>query len=144
MSIEKYSNKEIEYVVNSFKSFMKVVAKNAAIDYNRKLKSCKFKMISLNNILENEKSLSREDSGFFYYENKIGADYSNVFSNPKYERAFKRLTKNEQKVLVLYSKDITLTDISRITRLKKDNILKIRNRAIHKFKNIVKEDYDEN
>lgn len=140
MNIKGYSEKEIEQVVNSFKAYIKLVVNHAVIDYARKLKSQKYKIISLDNneCIEKEMSLSRDDNGIFLLNEVIkNMDYSNIFSNSKHSKVFKKLTENEQNVLGLYSENYSIVEISKITALSIDNVKKIKYRAIKKFKLLI-------
>ena len=112
MNVEDYSNEEIEEVVNSFKSFIKNVTKNARIDYERKLKSEKYRLVSINETIEKEMSLSMVDDGIFLLKDTI--DLENIFSNHKFNRAFKKLTEKERKILYLYSEKYSPYQISKV------------------------------
>lgn len=138
MNIEDYSEKEIEYVLKSFSSYIKLVANHAAIDFARKLKSQKYNVISLNECVEKEMSLSCVDSDIFHFNEFY--DLDNAFSDSKYNRAFKILSKKERIILQLYAKDYTPNDISKVLKITKTNVTTIKNRAILKFKKYVRED----
>ena len=94
--METFTDKEKKEVVNSFKSYMKLVAYHSAIDYSRKIKSPKYSVVSLSEYAENEVSLSQNDSDIFVFLDKE----DNIFSNVKYNNAFKKLTEKERKVLL--------------------------------------------
>ena len=112
MDIKDYSEKEIEHVLKSFSAYIKLVVNHAAIDYARKLKSQRYNVISLNECVEKEMSLSMYDNGIFLCSEIDDSD--DIFSNSKYNRAFKKLTKKEQRILKLYSKNYTLYEISKV------------------------------
>lgn len=138
MNIEDYSEKEIEHVLKSFSAYIKLVANHAAIDYIRKMRSQKHTVVSLNECVEKELSLSCIDNGSFcFYET---FDLNNIFSNSKYNKAFKKLTKKEQMVLQLYGKDYSPYEISKILNISKTNVTTIKNRAALKFKKYISED----
>lgn len=136
MNIGDYTEKEIEYVVNSFKAYIKLVANHAAIDYARKIKSQKYKVISLNELRESEVSLSREDSDTFVLPETT---IDEIFTNYNYAKAFKKLSEVEKKVLYLYSKNSSINEISKRLKLTKSNVTTVKNRAITKFKRNISE-----
>lgn len=135
MNDEELSEKEIEEVVNSFKSYLKLVAKHSAIDYFRKQKVQGIKEISLNKLTENTLVVNDEMLFFTSLE-----DSDDIFSNLTYLKAFKKLNKKEQKVLWLYSKNYSALQISNILEISKNNVNVIKFRAIRKFKRIINED----
>ena len=137
MSIKDYSEKEIEYVLKAFSTYIKVVVNHAAIDYARKLKSQRYNVISLNECVEKEMSLSMYDNGIFLCSEIDDSD--DIFSNSKYNRAFKKLTKKEQRILKLYSKNYTPYEISKVLKITQTNVTTIKSRAIIKFKKYISE-----
>lgn len=139
MSIKDYSEKEIEYVLKAFSTYIKLVVNHAAIDYARKLKSQKYNVISLSECVEKEMSLSMYDNGIFLFSEIDDSD--NIFSNSKYNRAFKKLTKKEQRILKLYSKNYTPYEISKVLKITQTNVTTIKSRAIIKFKKYISEVY---
>ena len=137
MDIKDYSEKEIEHVLKSFSAYIKLVVNHAAIDYARKLKSQRYNVISLNECVEKEMSLSMYDNGIFLFSEIDDSD--NIFSNSKYNRTFKKLTKKEQRILKLYSKNYTPYEISKVLKITQTNVTTIKSRAIIKFKKYISE-----
>lgn len=137
MDIKDYSEKEIEHVLKSFSAYIKLVVNHAAIDYARKLKSQRYNVISLNECVEKEMSLSMYDNGIFLFSEIDDSDI--IFSNSKYNRAFKKLTKKEQRILKLYSKNYTPYEISKVLKITQTNVTTIKSRAIIKFKKYISE-----
>lgn len=137
MSIKDYSEKEIEYVLKAFSTYIKLVVNHAAIDYARKLKSQKYNVISLSECVEKEMSLSMYDNGIFLFSEIDDSD--DIFSNSKYNRAFKKLTKKEQRILKLYSKNYTPYEISKVLKITQSNVTTIKSRAVIKFKKYISE-----
>ena len=132
--METFTDKEKKEVVNSFKSYMKLVAYHSAIDYSRKIKSPKYSVVSLSEYAENEVSLSQIDSDIFVFLDKE----DNIFSNVKYNNAFKKLTEKERKVLLLHSKQYNPEEISKILGITRNNVDVLKYRAIQKFKENLK------
>lgn len=134
MKIEEFSSSEIEYVLKSFSSYIKLVVSHAAIDFARKLKSKKVNIILLSDVVERDRSLSIFDSDFFNLaENNI------PFSNDKYNEAFMQLSEKEQKVLLFYRDNLSLSDISKIMNITENNVRVTKFKAINKFKMNLKE-----
>lgn len=67
MSIERYSEKEIEYVVRAFKMYAKKVVKHSAIDYARKVNSVPIREVAFTDVIERDVSLSLFDSDTFFW-----------------------------------------------------------------------------
>ena len=125
------NEKEIEETVKSFKCYIKKVIEHSAIDYARKLKSKKINEIQYNNTVDTFVSLSCYDEDtFFNFENT-----NNIFfSNNKYEKVFKSLTKKEQQILLLISNDYTDEEISKKLNISIDNVYSSKYLARKKFK----------
>lgn len=66
MSIKRYSEKEIEYVVRAFKMYAKKVVKHSAIDYARKVNSVPIIEVTFTDVIERNVSLSLFDSDTFF------------------------------------------------------------------------------
>ena len=64
------------------------------------------------------------------------------FSNNKYEKVFKSLTKKEQQILLLISNDYTDEDISKKLKISIDNVYSSKYLARKKFKERLEQDYE--
>ncbi len=140
MNVEKYSEQEIEQVINSFKAYIKLVANHAAINYAKKLKAQKYKIVSLSELVEKELSLSSENNDSFLFAEIHIDNAGDSFTNPKYAKAFRKLSKKEQNVLILYSNNYSVNSISKKFKITETNVTTIKSRAVNKFKKYLKED----
>ena len=103
MSIERYSEKEIEYVVRAFKMYAKKVVKHSAIDYARKVKSVSIREVAFTDIIEK------------------GA-LEDIISNPKLQLAIKKLSKDDKKILALSIENYSTIEIARKMKLSEKTI----------------------
>lgn len=140
MSVEKYSEQEIEQVINSFKAYIKLVANHAAINYAKKSKAQKYKTVALSELVEKELSLSSENNNSFLFTEIHIDNARDGFTNPKYAKAFRKLSKKEQNVLILYSNNYSVNSISKKFKITETNVTTIKSRAVNKFKKYLKED----
>lgn len=134
MQIEDYSEQEIEYVLKSFSSYIKLVVSHAAIDYARMIKAKKGKLIPLSECIEKEMSLSRTDSGIFHF-----VEDSEPFSKDEYNEAFFKLSEKEQKVLLYYRDGLAVSEISKRMKLSESNIKVTKYNSVNKFKSFLRE-----
>lgn len=135
MNEKELAENEIKEVVNSFKSYLKLVANHSAIDYFRKKRAQGIKEISFDELLENELVIDDEMIFFEILENS-----NSIFSNATYLKAFEKLTEKEQKILLLYSKNYSVLEISNILGISSNNVSVTKSEAIRKFKRIVNEE----
>lgn len=135
MNEKELSENEIKEVVNSFKSYLKLVANHSAIDYFRKKRAQGIKEISFDELLEN--ALVIDDEMIFF---EILENSNSIFSNATYLKAFEKLTEKEQKILLLYSKNYSVLEISNILGISSNNVSVTKSEAIRKFKRIVNEE----
>ena len=106
MSIERYSEKEIEYVVRAFKMYAKKVVKHSAIDYARKVNSVPIREVAFTDVIERNVSLSLFDSDTFFSPKEVKGALEDIISNPKLQLAIKKLSKDEKKILALSIENI--------------------------------------
>ena len=93
MSIKKYSEKEIEYVVRAFKMYAKKVVKHSAIDYARKVNSVPIREVAFTDVIEKNVSLSLFDSDTFFSPKEVKGALEDIIFNPKLQLAIKKLSK---------------------------------------------------
>jgi len=122
---------------NEFTAYIKAVIQNAATDYKRKLLKSIEHEISVSDFSSLPKELLSYDDGSFLLEKDI--TYSNIeklFANEKYYRAMKMLSDKEKLILYLCIIEEKKTDeVAEIMNITKNNVWKIKSRAIKNFLN---------
>lgn len=101
MSVEKYSEKEIEEVIKKFKTFISIVVRSATIDFARKMKGNNtIKEIVFTDLVDRNVSLSVFDSDIFLPYEEIETDkLENIVSNNKLKSIIKSLSDDEKKII---------------------------------------------
>lgn len=132
MSVVDYSENDIEYVVKSFKNYLRKVVKHSAIDYFRKVNNRVIKEIAFTDSVDRNVSLSMYDSDFFLISNEVKGKLEDNISNPELKLAIHKLSKDEKKILTLSIEEYSSTEIAKIMSLSEKTI---RNKkAIIRFK----------
>ena len=118
-----------------FTGYIKAVIQNAATDYKRKLlKSIEHEISVADFSSIPQELLSYDDNSFLLEKDIIYSDIENLFTDEKYYRAMKGLTDKEKLVLFLtVIKEMKADEIAEIINITKDNVWKIKSRAIKKF-----------
>lgn len=122
MSAVEYSENDIEYVVKSFKNYLRKVVKHSAIDYVRKVNNRCVKEIAFTDSVDRNVSLSLYDSDFFLISNEVKGKLEDNISNPKLKLAIQRLSKDEKKILALSIEEYSSTEIAKIMNLSEKTI----------------------
>lgn len=101
MSVEKYSDKEIEEVIKKFKTFLTIVVRSATIDFARKMKGNNaVKEIVFTDLVDRNVSLSVFDSDIFLPSEEIETDkLENIVSNNQLKSIIQKLSNDEKKIL---------------------------------------------
>lgn len=101
MSVEKYSEKEIEEVIKKFKTFITIVVRSATIDFARKMKGNNaVKEIVFTDLVDRNVSLSVFDSDTFLPSEEIETDkLENIVSNNQLKSIIQKLSNDEKKIL---------------------------------------------
>ena len=122
MSAVEYSENDIEYVVKSFKNYLRKVVKHSAIDYVRKVNNRCVKEIAFTDSVDKNVSLSLYDSDFFLISNEVKGKLEDNISNPKLKLAIQKLSKDEKKILTLSMEEYSSTEIAKIMNLSEKTI----------------------
>ena len=122
MSAVEYSENDIEYVVKSFKNYLRKVVKHSAIDYVRKVNNRSVKEIAFTDSVDKNVSLSLYDSDFFLISNEVKGKLEDNISNPKLKLAIQKLSKDEKKILTLSMEEYSSKEIAKIMNLSEKTI----------------------
>ena len=122
MSAVEYSENYIEYVVKSFKNYLRKVVKHSAIDYVRKVNNRCVKEIAFTDSVDRNVSLSLYDSDFFLISNEVKGKLEDNISNPKLKLAIQKLSKDEKKILTLSMEEYSSIEIAKIMNLSEKTI----------------------
>ena len=122
MSAVEYSENDIEYVVKSFKNYLRKVVKHSAIDYVRKVNNRSVKEIAFTDSVDRNVSLSLYDSDFFLISNEVKGKLEDNISNPKLKLAIQKLSKDEKKILTLSMEEYSSIEIAKIMNLSEKTI----------------------
>lgn len=128
MSVEKYSEKEIEETVKAFKTYITKVIRHSAIDFARKVKSVKYTEIVYSDLVDDIVSLSLFDEDTFFGSDEL------VFENEINKKAFIRLTKKERKIILLVANGYSDEEIAKSLGITIHNVHSSKNIARNKFK----------
>ena len=122
---------------HEFTAYIKAVIQNSSTDYKRKLLKSLKKEILVSDFSNLPKELlSYDDSSFLLEKDIRYSKIEELFTNEKYYRAMKRLSDKEKSVLYLtIIKDKKAEEVAEILNITKENVWKIKSRAIKNFLN---------
>lgn len=128
MNVIKYSDEE---TVKAFKTFIKKVVHNAAIDYVRKIKSIKYKEVYFSDFVDREVSLSEYDNDtFFVYD-----DIDKILSNNVDLKLLNNINKREKDILMyFYVENLSIKEIAEKMNTTENSIKATKSRSLKKLK----------
>lgn len=136
MNIEELNEEQLRDIKRAFTIFILKVIKHSAIDFVRKEKLYNSRIMSLNEYVNNEMSLSVFDDDIFCVENDIDYRYlENVMTQKKHQKAILKLSKREKQIIyLLYIQEKEIDEISKMLNISKKTILNIKQNALKKLK----------
>ena len=136
MNIEELNEEQLRDIKRAFTIFILKVIKHSAIDFVRKEKLYNSRIMSLNEYVNNEMSLSVFDDDIFCVENDIDYRYlENVMTQKKHQKAILKLSKREKQIIyLLYIQEKEIDEISKMLNITKKTILNIKQNALKKLK----------
>lgn len=131
MNIEELNEEQLRDIKRAFTIFILKVIKHSAIDFVRKEKLYNSRIMSLNEYVNNEMSLSVFDDDIFCVENDIDYRYlENVMTQKKHQKAILKLSKREKQIIyLLYIQEKEIDEISKMLNISKKTILNIKQNA---------------
>lgn len=126
-----------EVIIKSFKSFIKKIAMNAAIDYARKVKRSKIVEVSLNELVERKVSMSLCDNdAFFCIEEKS--------SNINLLQEILKLPQKDQEIIKLLRKGYSNQKISTLLNISEKTVRNRKSIIKRKLEERIKKSYENN
>lgn len=137
MNIDELNEEQLRDIKRAFTIFIMKVIKHSAIDFARKEKLQNSRIVSLNEYVNNEMSLSVFDDDIFYMENDI--DYRHlekIMSQKKHQNAISKLSEREKQIIyLLYIEEKEIDEIAKILNISRKTILNTKQNALNKLKN---------
>ena len=120
---------------NEFTAYVKTVIQNSSTDYKRKLlKSIEYEISVADFSCVPQGLLSYDDSSFLLEKDITYSNIEDLFTNEKYYTAMKKLSDKEKLILYLtVIEEKNAEQTAEIMNTTKENIWKIKSRAIKKF-----------
>lgn len=141
MSNKDFSSEDLNNIKRAFTIFIIKVIKHAAIDFARKEKIRLSRIMSLNEYVNNEMSLSIKDNGVFLF--KECSNYNDlhlIMTSEKHQKAITKLTKREKEIIyLLYIEEYTLEEIALKLNLTSKTVRNTKNNALTKLKKDMEE-----
>ena len=136
MNIDELNEEQLRGIKRAFTIFIMKVIKHSAIDFSRKEKLQNSRIVSLNEYVNNEMSLSVFDDDIFCMENNI--DYRHlekIMSQKKHQNAILKLSEREKQIVYLfYIEEKEIDEIAKILNISKKTILNTKQNALNKLK----------
>lgn len=136
MNIDELNEEQLSDIKRAFTIFIMKVIKHSAIDFARKEKLQNSRIVSLNEYVNNEMSLSVFDDDIFCMENNI--DYRHlekIMSQKKHQKAILKLSEREKQIVYLfYIEEKEIDEIAKILNISKKTILNTKQNALNKLK----------
>ena len=141
MKNKDFSSEDLKNIKRAFTIFIIKVIKHAAIDFARKEKIRLSRIMSLNEYVNNEMSLSIKDNGVFLF--KECSNYNElhlIMTAEKHQKAITKLTKREKEIIyLLYIEEYTLEEIALKLNLTSKTVRNTKNNALAKLKKDMEE-----
>ena len=137
MNIDELNEEQLRDIKRAFTIFILKVIKHSAIDFVRKEKLYNSRIVSLNEYVNNEMSLSGFDDGIFYVEKNI--DYrhlENLMTKKKHQNAVSKLSEREKQIIhLLYIEEREVDEVANLLNISTKTVLKKKKKALNKLKN---------
>lgn len=141
MNNKNFSSEDLKNIKRAFTIFIIKVIKHASIDFARKEKIRLSRIMSLNEYVNNEMSLSVKDNGVFLFkECNSYNDLHLIMTSEKHQKAITKLTKREKEIIyLLYIEEYTLEEIALKLNLTSKTVRNTKNNALTKLKKDMEE-----
>jgi len=128
--LDYFEKTKIEFI-----AYIKSVIENSSTDYKRKLlKSIEYEISVADFSYVPQGLLSYDDSSFLLEKDITYSNIEDLFTNEKYYKAMKKLSDKEKLILYLtVIEEKNAEQTAEIMNTTKENIWKIKSRAIKKF-----------
>jgi RNA polymerase sigma factor (sigma-70 family) len=137
MNIDELNEEQLRDIKRAFTIFILKVIKHSAIDFVRKEKLYNSRIVSLNEYVNNEMSLSGFDDDIFYVEKNI--DYrhlENLMTKKKHQNAVSKLSEREKQIIhLLYIEEREVDEVAKLLNISTKTVLNTKKKALNKLKN---------
>lgn len=137
MNIEELNEEQLKDIKRAFTIFITKVIKHSAIDFARKEKLYNSRIVSLNEYVNNEMSLSVFDDDIFFRNKEI--DYKQlekIMTKRKHQDAVFKLSEREKQIIYLfYIEEKEVDEIAKLLHISPKTILNTKQNALNKLKN---------
>lgn len=136
MNIEELNEEELRDIKRAFTIFITKVIKHSAIDFVRKEKLYKSRIMPLSEYINNEMSLSFFDDDIFSMENNIDyKDLEKLMTKREHQSAISKLSEREKQIIhLLYIEEKEVEEVANLLNITTKTVLNTKKNALNKIK----------